>query len=64
MDVNRALISDASGKVAVSNITSTELSYLDGVSSNVQDQLDNRYTKIETDNAIAAAIGAAIAASY
>ena len=40
LTVNRALISNGSGKVAVSNITSTELSYLDGVSSNIQTQLD------------------------
>lgn len=37
---NRALISNSSGKVAVSDITSTELSYLDGVSSNIQTQLN------------------------
>ena len=36
---NRALISDASGKVAVSStITTTELGYLDGVSSGIQTQ--------------------------
>ena len=39
---NRALVSDSSGKVAVSNITSTELGYLDGVTSNVQTQLDKK----------------------
>ena len=32
---NRAVISDASGKLSVSDVISTELSYLDGVSSNV-----------------------------
>ena len=37
---NRALISNASGKVAVSAVTSTELGYLDGVTSSIQTQLN------------------------
>ena len=37
---SRALISNSSGKVAVSDVTSAELSYLDGVTSNVQTQLN------------------------
>tara|TARA_R100001440_G_scaffold36558_5_gene55694 strand:+ start:2557 stop:5673 length:3117 start_codon:yes stop_codon:yes gene_type:complete len=36
----RALISNSSGKVAVSDVTSTEVGYLDGVTSSVQNQLD------------------------
>ena len=40
LTVNRALISDASGKVAVSNITNTELSYLSGATSSIQTQLN------------------------
>jgi hypothetical protein len=36
------LISNSSGKVAVSDITSTELSYLDGVVSNIQTQLNGK----------------------
>ena len=43
---DRALISDSSGKVAVSNVTSTELGYLDGVTSNVQTQLNNKLEEI------------------
>lgn len=39
---SRALISNSSGKVAVSTVTSTELGYLDGVTSNVQTQLDGK----------------------
>ena len=39
---NKAVISDASGKLSVSEVTSTELSYLDGVSSNLQTQIDNK----------------------
>lgn len=42
LTANRALISDSSGKVAVSTITSTELGYLDNVSSNIQTQLDGK----------------------
>lgn len=39
---SRALISNGSGKIAVSPVSSTELAFLDGVSSNVQDQLDTK----------------------
>lgn len=39
---SRALISNASGKVAVSSVTSTELGYLSGVTSSVQTQLDSK----------------------
>lgn len=42
LTANRALISNASGKVAVSLVTSTELSYLDGVTSNIQTQLNKK----------------------
>lgn len=42
---DRALISNSSGKVAVSNVTSTELGYLDGVISNVQTQLNKKLEK-------------------
>lgn len=42
LTANRALISNSSGKVAVSAVTSTEIGYLDGVTSNVQTQLDSK----------------------
>ena len=42
LTASRALISNASGKVEVSAVTSTELGYLDGVTSNVQTQLDSK----------------------
>ena len=42
LTVDRALISNSSGKVAVSSVTSTELGYLDGVTSNIQTQLNNK----------------------
>ena len=38
----RALISDGSGVISSSAITSTELGYLDGVTSNIQTQLNNK----------------------
>ena len=40
LTASRALVSSGSGKVAVSDVTSTELGYLDGVSSAIQTQLD------------------------
>lgn len=42
MTANRALVSNADGKVAVSAVTSTELGYLDGVTSNIQNQLNSK----------------------
>jgi len=45
LTASRALTSDSSGKVAVSNITATELGYLDDVTSNVQTQINNKYDK-------------------
>jgi len=39
LTASRAIVSDGSGKIAVSDVTSTELGYLDGVSSSVQTQL-------------------------
>lgn len=42
LTASRALISNSSGKVAVSDVTSTELGYLDGVTSNVQTQLGTK----------------------
>lgn len=42
LTANRALISDANGHPAVSAVTSTELGYLDGVTSNIQTQLNGK----------------------
>lgn len=44
--VNRALVSNSSGKVEVSNVTSTELGYLDGVTGNIQTQLNKKLENI------------------
>ena len=45
LTASRALASDANGDVSVTDVTSTELGYLDGVTSAVQTQLDNKATK-------------------
>ena len=42
LTANRALLSNGSGKVAVSSVTNTELSYLSGVSSSIQTQLNSK----------------------
>ena len=48
LTANRALISNASSAVAVSPVTATEQKYLDGVTSNVQTQLNNRMKTTDT----------------
>ena len=42
LTASRALISDGNGKVVVSDVTAAELKCLDGVTSNVQNQLDGK----------------------
>jgi hypothetical protein len=42
LTASRALVSDGSGDVSVSAVTSTEVGYLDGVTSNIQTQLDSK----------------------
>ena len=46
LTASRALVSNSSGKVAASTITSTELGYLDGVTSNVQTQLNKKLESV------------------
>ena len=53
LTASRALVSDGSGDVSVSAVTSTEIGHLDGVSSNIQTQLD---AKASSSFAIAQAI--------
>ena len=49
LTANRALISNGSGKVAVvDSVSSTELGYLDGVTSNVQTQLNGKAASSHT----------------
>lgn len=45
LTANRVLVSNSSGKVDVSGVTSTELSYLSGITSKVQDQIDGKVNK-------------------
>lgn len=42
LTANKALISNSSGKVATSGVSSTELGYVSGVTSNIQTQLNNK----------------------
>lgn len=46
LTASRAVISNASGKVAVSAVTDTELGYLDGVTSAIQTQIDSKQATI------------------
>lgn len=50
LTASRALVSDGSGKVAVSSVTSTELGYVSGVTSAVQTQVDSKTAKLITTN--------------
>ena len=54
LTASRALYSNGSGDVTVSDVTSTELGYLDGVTSAIQTQIDNiesgTITTIDDDN--------------
>ena len=45
LTASRALVSDGNGDVSVSAVTSTEIGYLDGVTSAIQTQLDTKSTK-------------------
>lgn len=53
LTASRALVSDSNGKVAVSAVTSTELGYLDGVTSNVQTQLNGKAASSHTHSYLA-----------
>ena len=44
LTANKALISNGSGKIAVSDTTSTELGYLSGTASNFQNQINDLST--------------------
>jgi hypothetical protein len=54
LTASRALVADASGKVAVSSVTATELSYLSSVSSSVQNQLNAKQPLDSTLTSLAA----------
>jgi len=53
LTASRALVSDGSGKVAVSAVTSTELGYLTGVTSAIQTQFSNKQNLDATLTALA-----------
>ena len=53
LTASRAVISNSSQKIAVSDVTSTELGYLDGVSSAIQTQLDAKAATTYVDDAVA-----------
>lgn len=46
LTANRVMVSNSSGDLAVSAVTTTELGYIDGVTSSVQTQLNNKQKKI------------------
>jgi hypothetical protein len=52
LTASRALTSDASGKVAVSTVTDTELGYVSGVTSAIQTQLNNKQSTSLTNGSI------------
>ena len=51
LTASKALISDASGKVSVSAVTSTELEYLSGVTSAIQTQINGKQAALTFDTA-------------
>ena len=64
LTASRALVSDGSGKVAVSDVTSTELGYLDGVTSAVQTQVDAKIAKFDGTTYDINALSAVTQAEY
>ncbi len=61
LTVSRLLVSDGSGDVSVSAVTSTEAGYLDGVTSAIQTQIDGNTTLTNTKAIKAFAIAQAVA---
>ena len=53
LTASRAVISNSSQKIAVSDVTDTELGYLDGVTSAIQTQMDTKAATSYVDNAVA-----------
>ena len=49
LTASRALVSDGSGDVSASAVTSTEVGYLDGVSSAIQTQMDTKLASANVD---------------
>ncbi|WP_300773032.1 hypothetical protein [uncultured Acetatifactor sp.] len=57
LTASRALVADGNGKVAASSVTATELGYLAGVKSKVQDQLNELKTGIAANRISSAKYG-------
>ena len=64
LTASRALVSDASGKVAVSDVTATELGYLDGVTSSVQTQINSKISTYDGTTYDVTALAAVTQAEY
>ena len=64
LTASRALVSDGSGKVAVSDVTSTELGYLDGVTSAVQTQINSKISTYDGATYDVTALAAVSQAEY
>jgi len=61
LTASRAIVSDGNGDVSVSAVTSTEIGYLDGVTSAIQTQIDANTTLTNTKATKAFAIAQAVA---
>ena len=61
LTASRALVSDGNGDVSVSAVTATEIGYLDGVTSNIQTQIDANTTLANTKASKGFAIAQAVA---
>ena len=59
LTASRALVSDSSGHPAVSAVTSTQLGYLDGVTSSIQTQLNGKAANSHSHNAFGGATSSA-----
>jgi hypothetical protein len=64
LTASRALVSDGSGKVAVSSVTSTELGYVSGVTSAVQTQLNAKIATYDGATYDVTALAAVTQAEY
>ena len=61
MTANRAVVANGSGKLAAAGVTSTELGYLAGAKSKVQDQIDALNTHLQNKDFIKTGNGKTLA---
>ena len=64
LTASRALVSDGSGKVAVSSVTDTELGYVSGVTSAVQTQINSKISTYDGATYDVTALAAVSQAEY